>query len=314
MTILGIAAAAGWILYLSSPASKGTESTTSVERQPFQTNEQSSELKTQFDLLTADQESLIQENLALRTLNEALNEAQEATEEDSQAHQKALEMVKNLKETADNLQDERTQMLAKVDHLTVQLRDLSQLASPTETAVSDTTTVGESTLEQTVQTETAETTIQTQPEETSELAASLDELNGEMVASLKESVSSLQNERLQLLAKVDQLEQVLEVSNDTMDDLQPATDSGSEVLEVADTSIESTGAEAESTQADQQELELVKNLKESVDNLQNERQQLLVQVDQLEKIQEEGAIRFSEQLDKNNAELKKSAPGTTGTE
>ena len=305
MTILGIAAAAGWILYLSSPASKGTESTTSVERQPFQTNEQSSELKTQFDLLTADQESLIQENLALRTLNEALNEAQEATEEDSQAHQKALEMVKNLKETADNLQDERTQMLAKVDHLTVQLRDLSQLASPTETAVSDTTTVGESTLEQTVQTETAETTIQTQPEETSELAASLDELNGEMVASLKESVSSLQNERLQLLAKVDQLEQVLEVSNDTMDDLQPATDSGSEVLEVADTSIESTGAEAESTQADQQELELVKNLKESVDNLQNERQQLLVQVDQLEKIQEEGAIRFSEQLDKNNAELKK---------
>ena len=305
MTILGIAAAAGWILYLSSPASKGTESTTSVERQPFQTNEQSSELKTQFDLLTADQESLIQENLALRTLNEALNEAQEATEEDSQAHQKALEMVKNLKETADNLQDERTQMLAKVDHLTVQLRDLSQLASPTETAVSDTTTVGESTLEQTVQTETAETTIQTQPEETSELAASLDELNGEMVASLKESVSSLQNERLQLLAKVDQLEQVLEVSNDTMDDLQPATDSGSEVSEVADTSIESTGAEAESTQADQQELELVKNLKESVDNLQNERQQLLVQVDQLEKIQEEGAIRFSEQLDKNNAELKK---------
>ena len=326
MAVLGIATAAGWILYLSSPAPKGPESTTSVEHQLPQTDEQLSELMTQFDLLTADYESLIQENLALHTLNESLNETKEAE---------------------DNQKNERRQLLVKVNDLTTQLENLSKLASQFETTVSDTTTIGEPAPEQTTQTESVENAVQTSSEETSELAASLDELNGEMVASLKESVNGLQNERRQLLAKVDQLEkiqeeeairfseqfdknnaelktalqrqqeqsekivqlterleQVLEISNDTMDDLQPATDSGGEVSEVADTSMETTGAVAESSQADQQELELVKNLKEFVDNLQIERRQLLAQVDQLEKIQEEETIRFSEQLDKNNAELK----------
>ncbi len=322
MAVLGIATAAGWILYLSSPAPKEPESTTSVQHQLPQTNEQLSELMTQFDLLTADHESLIQENRALNTLNEALNETQEATAADSAR--------------ADQ------QLLAQVNDLTAQLEILSQIARQSETAISDTATMGESAPEQTAQTGTTETATQTSSEE---ISASLDELNGELVASLKESVSGLQNERLQLLAQVDQLkriqeeeairfseqldknnaelekalqdrqkqseaivqlterlDQVVEMQNDTMDDLQPATDSGGEVSEVSDTSMETIPADAvaESSRADQQELELVKILKESVDNLQNDRQQLL---DQLEKIQEEEAIRLSEQLDKNNAEL-----------
>ena len=261
MAVLGIATAAGWILYLSTPASKGPESTTSVEHQPSQTNEQLNELKTQLGLLTTDHESLIQENLALRTLNEALNEAQEVAEEDSQAYQKALEMVKNLKETADNLQDERTQLLAKVDQLE-----------------------------------------KIQEEEAIRISEQLDKNNAE----LKNALQGQQEQSEKIVQLTERLNQVLEISNDTMDDLQPATDSGSEVSEVADTSVETTGAVAESTRADQQELELVRNLKEFVDNLQNERLQLLAQVDQLEKIQEEEAIRFSEQFDKNNAELKNS--------
>ena len=340
MAVLGIATAAGWILYLSSPAPKGPESTTSVERQPSQTNEQLNELETQLGLLTADHESLIQENLALRTLNEVLNEAQEAaaagssradqqvldleqtvnslnqsasslqderlqllaqvdqleknqeesvfrfseqldennaelekalqqqqeqseaivqltekleqvlemsndtmedlqpaTDSDSEvsevadtsmettsaeavaesprADQQVLDLeqtVNNLNQSVDNLQNERLHLLTQVDQLTTQLENLSQLASQSKTAVSDTTTMGDSASEQTAQTETAETTAQTSSEETSELATSLDELNGEVVASLKESVSSLQSERLQLLAEVDQLEKNQEES------------------------------------------------------------------------------------------------------
>ena len=211
MAVLGIATAAGWILYLSSPAPKGPESTASVELQSPQSNEQLSELMTQFDLLTADHESLIQENLALHTLNEDLNETkEEAAAENAQADQQVLEMVENLKEIADNQKNERLQLLAKVNDLTAQLENLSKLASQSETAVSDTTTMGEPAPEQTAQTESAENVVQASSEETSELATSLDELNSEMVASLKESVSGLQNERLQLLAKVDQLENIQE--------------------------------------------------------------------------------------------------------
>ena len=329
MAVLAIATAAGWILYLSSPAPKGPESTASVEHQSPQSNEQLSELMTQFDLLTADHESLIQENLALHTLNEALNETKEAAAaESAQADQQVLEMVKNLKEIADNQENERLQLLAKVNDLTAQLENLSKLASQSETAVSDTTTMGEPAPEQTAQTESAENVVQASSEETSELAASLDELNSEMVASLKESVSGLQNERLQLLAKVDQLEniqeetirfseqleennaeleralqdqqkqseaigqlterleRVLEMSKDAMGNLQPVTDSGGEVSEVADTSMEETSAEAvaENSRADQQVLYLeqtVKNLDQSVSGLQNERLQLLAKVNEL---------------------------------
>ena len=211
MAVLGIATATGWILYLSSPAPREPESATSVEHQSPQSNEQLSELMTQFDLLTADHESLIQENLALHTLNEALNETKEAAAaESAQADQQVLEMVENLKEIADNQKNERLQLLAKVNDLTAQLENLSKLASQSETAVSDTTTMGEPAPEQTAQTESAENVVQASSEETSELATSLDELNSEMVASLKESVSGLQNERLQLLAKVDQLENIQE--------------------------------------------------------------------------------------------------------
>ena len=333
MAVLGIATAAGWILYLSSPAPKGPESTSSVERQPSQTNEQLNELETQLGFLTADHESLIQENLALLTLNEALNEAQEeaaagssradqqvldleqtvnslnqsasslqderlqllaqvdqleknqeetvfrfseqldennaelekalqqqqeqseaivqlteqleqvlemsndtmedlqpatgsdgevlevadtsmettsaeAVAESPRADQQVLDLeqtVNNLNQSVDNLQNERHQLLAQVDQLTTQLGNLSQFASQSEIAVSDTTTMGDSASEQTAQTETAETTAQTSSEETSELVANLDELNSEVVASLKKSVGSLQNERHQLLAQVDHL-------------------------------------------------------------------------------------------------------------
>ena len=121
MAVLGIATAAGWILYLSSPALKGPESTTSVERQPSQTNEQLNELETQLGLLTADHESLIQENLALRTLNEVLNEAQEeAAAGSSRADQQVLDLeqtVNSLNQSASSLQDERLQLLAQVDQL-----------------------------------------------------------------------------------------------------------------------------------------------------------------------------------------------------
>ena len=126
-----------------------------------------------------------------------------------------------------------------------------------------------------------------------------------MVASLKESVSGLQNERLQLLAKVDQLEniqeeairfseqleennaeleralqdqqkqsevigqlterleRVLEMSKDAMGNLQPVTDSGGEVSEVTDTSMEETSAEAvaENSRANQQVLFLEQTVK-----------------------------------------------------
>ena len=329
MAVLGIATATGWILYLSSPAPKEPESAASVEHQSPQSNEQLSELMTQFDLLTADHESLIQENLALHTLNEALNETkEEAAAESAQADQQVLEMVKNLKEIADNQKNERLQLLVKVNDLTAQLENLSKLASQSETAVSDTTTMGEPAPEQTAQTESAENVVQASSEETSELAASLDELNSEMVASLKESVSGLQNERLQLLAKVDQLEtiqeeairfseqleennaeleralqdqqkqseaigqlterleRVLEMSKDAMGNLQPVTDSGGEVSEVADTSMEETSAEAvaENSRANQQVLFLeqtVNNLDQSVSGLQNERLQLLAKVNEL---------------------------------
>ena len=331
MAVLGIATATGWILYLSSPAPKEPESATSVEHQSPQSNEQLSELMTQFDLLTADHESLIQENLALHTLNEALNETkEEAAAESAQADQQVLEMVENLKEIADNQKNERLQLLAKVNDLTAQLENLSKLASQSETAVSDTTTMGEPAPEQTAQTESAENVVQASSEETSELATSLDELNSEMVASLKESVSGLQNERLQLLAKVDQLEniqeeairfseqleennaeleralqgqqkqseaigqlterleRVLEMSKDAMGNLQPVTDSGGEVSEVTDTSMEeeetSAEAVAENSRANQQVLFLeqtVNNLDQSVSSLQDERLQLLAQVDHL---------------------------------
>ena len=329
MAVLGIATATGWILYLSSPAPKEPESATSVEHQSPQSNEQLSELMTQFDLLTADHESLIQENLALHTLNEALNETkEEAAAESAQADKQVLEMVENLKEIADNQKNERLQLLAKVNDLTAQLENLSKLASQSETAVSDTTTMGEPAPEQTAQTESAENVVQTSSVETSELATSLDELNSEMVASLKESVSGLQNERLQLLAKVDQLEniqeeairfseqleennaeleralqgqqkqseaigqlterleRVLEMSKDAMGNLQPVTDSGGEVSEVTDTSMEETSAEAvaENSRANQQVLFLeqtVNNLDQSVSGLQNERLQLLARVNEL---------------------------------
>ena len=329
MAVLGVATATGWILYLSSPAPKEPESATSVEHQSPQSNEQLSELMTQFDLLTADHESLIQENLALHTLNEALNETkEEAAAESAQADQQVLEMVENLKEIADNQKNERLQLLAKVNDLTAQLENLSKLASQSETAVSDTTTMGEPAPEQTAQTESAENVVQASSEETSELATSLDELNSEMVASLKESVSGLQNERLQLLAKVDQLEniqeeairfseqleennaeleralqgqqkqseaigqlterleRVLEMSKDAMGNLQPVTVSGGEVSEVTDTSMEETSAEAvaENSRANQQVLFLeqtVNNLDQSVSSLQDERLQLLAQVDHL---------------------------------
>ena len=329
MAVLGIATATGWILYLSSPAPKEPESATSVEHQSPQSNEQLSELMTQFDLLTADHESLIQENLALHTLNEALNETkEEAAAESAQADKQVLEMVENLKEIADNQKNERLQLLAKVNDLTAQLENLSKLASQSETAVSDTTTMGEPAPEQTAQTESAENVVQTSSVETSELATSLGELNSEMVASLKESVSGLQNERLQLLAKVDQLEniqeeairfseqleennaeleralqgqqkqseaigqlterleRVLEMSKDAMGNLQPVTDSGGEVSEVTDTSMEETSAEAvaENSRANQQVLFLeqtVNNLDQSVSGLQNERLQLLARVNEL---------------------------------
>ena len=131
----------------------------------------------------------------------------EAVAESSQAGHQALNLeqtVKNLNQSVSSLQDERFQLLAKVDHLTTQLKKLSQSASQTETAVSDTKT-GESAPEQTAQTETAETTAQTSSEETSELAASLDELNSKVLASLKESVSGLQNQLQATQNEVDRL-------------------------------------------------------------------------------------------------------------
>ena len=445
MAVLGIATAAGWILYLSSPASKGPESTTSVEQQPSQTNEQLNELKTQLGLLTTDHESLIQETLALRTLNEALNDAQEeAAAESSRADQQVLDLeqtvnslnqsasslqderlqllaqvdqleknqeetvfrfseqldennaelektlqqqqeqseaivqlteqleqvlemsndtmedlqpttgsdsevsevadtsmettsaeavaespradqqvldleqtVNNLNQSVDNLQNERFHLLTQVDQLTTQLENLSQLASQSETAVSDTTTMGESAPEQTAQTETAETMTQTSSEETSELTASLDELNSEVVASLKESVSSLQNERLQLLARVDhltaQLDSLSQLANQSKTVVSDTTTIGESTSEQtaqtenAETTIQTQPEESSELAASLDELYggMVESLKESVYNLQNERQQLLAQVTQLEKIQEEEAIRLSELLDKNNGELKK---------
>ena len=533
MAVLGIATAAGWILYLSSPALKGPESTTSVERQPSQTNEQLNELETQLGLLTADHESLIQENLALRTLNEVLNEAQEeaaagssradqqvldleqtvnslnqsasslqderlqllaqvdqleknqeetvfrfseqldknnvelkkarqgqqeqseeivqlterldqvlgmsndtmddlqpstdsdreisevadtsmettsaeAVAESPRADQQVLdleqtvnnlnqsvdnlqnerhqllaqvdqlitqlenlsqlasqseiavsdtttmgdsaseqtaqtetaetmtqtsseetselaasldelnsEVVASLKESVGSLQNERHQLLAQVDHLTAQLDSLSQLASQSETAVSDTTTMGDSASEQTAQTETAETMTQTSSEETSELAASLDELNSEVVASLKESVSSLQNERHQLLAQVDHLtaqldslSQLASQSETAVSDTATMGDSASEQTaqtETAETTAQTSSEETSelATSLDELNGEVVASLKESVSSLQSERLQLLAQVDQLEKNQEETVFRFSEQLDENNAELEK---------
>ena len=522
MAVLGIATAAGWILYLSSPAPKGPESTTSVERQPSQTNEQLNELETQLGLLTADHESLIQENLALRTLNEVLNEAQEeaaagssradqqvldleqtvnslnqsvsslqderlqllaqvdqleknqeetvfrfseqfdennaelekalqqqqeqseaivqlteqleqvlemsndtmedlqpATGSDSEvsevadtsmettsaeavtesprADQQVLDLeqtVSNLNQSVDNLQNERLHLLTQVDQLTTQLENLSQLASQSETAVRDTTTMGESAPEQTAQAETAETMTQTSTEETSELTASLDELNSEVVASLKESVnslqyqlqtthnevdrlalqlasserrtrylairlryaskhlrrhrakkreseetsaltasldelnsevvaslkesvSSLQNERLQLLARVDyltaqfnSLSQLANQSETVVSDTTTIGESTSEQAaqtENVETTIQTQPEETPELAASLDELYggMVESLKESVYNLQNERQQLLAQVAQLEKIQEEEVIRFSEQFDENNTELEK---------
>ena len=445
MAVLGIATAAGWILYLSSPASKGPESTTSVEQQPSQTNEQLNELKTQLGLLTTDHESLIQETLALRTLNEALNDAQEeAAAESSRADQQVLDLeqtvnslnqsasslqderlqllaqvdqleknqeetvfrfseqldennaelektlqqqqeqseaivqlteqleqvlemsndtmedlqpttgsdsevsevadtsmettsaeavaespradqqvldleqtVNNLNQSVDNLQNERFHLLTQVDQLTTQLENLSQLASQSETAASDTTTMGESAPEQTAQTETAETMTQTSSEETSELTASLDELNSEVVASLKESVSSLQNERLQLLARVDhltaQLDSLSQLANQSKTVVSDTTTIGESTSEQtaqtenAETTIQTQPEESSELAASLDELYggMVESLKESVYNLQNERQQLLAQVAQLEKIQEEEAIRLSELLDKNNGELKK---------
>ncbi len=241
MAVLGIATAAGWILYLSSPETKGPDSAALVEHQPSQTNEQLNELETQFDLLTADRESLIQENLALHTLNEALNEAQVAAEKDSLAHQKALEMVINLKETADNFQDERTQLLAQV----AQLEKI-------------------------------------QEEEAIRFSEQLDKNNAELEKALQDR----QKQSEAIVQLTERLDQVLEMSNDTMDDLQPATDSGSEVSEVADTSMETTPAEAvaEGSQAGQQVLNLeqtVKNLNQSVSSMQGERLQLLAQVDHL---------------------------------
>ena len=445
MAVLGIATAAGWILYLSSPAPKGPESTTSVERQPSQTNEQLNELETQLGLLTADHESLIQENLALRTLNEVLNEAQEAAAAgSSRADQQVLDLeqtVNSLNQSASSLQDERLQLLAQVDQLeknqeetvfrfseqldennvelektlqqqqeqseaivqlteqleqvlemsndtmedlqpatgsdsevsevadtsmettsaeavaespradqqvldleqtvnnlnqsvgslqnerlhlltqvdqlTTQLENLSQLASQSEITVSDTTTIGDSSSEQTAQTETAETTAQTSSEETSELAASLDELNSEVVASLKESVGSLQNERHQLLAQVDHLtaqldslSQLASQSETAVSDTTTMGDSSSEQTaqtETAETTAQTSSEETSelATSLDELNGEVVASLKESVSSLQSERLQLLAQVDQLEKNQEESVFRFSEQLDENNAELEK---------
>ena len=445
MAVLGIATAAGWILYLSSPAPKGPESTTSVERQPSQTNEQLNELETQLGFLTADHESLIQENLALRTLNEVLNEAQEAAAAgSSRADQQVLDLeqtVNSLNQSASSLQDERLQLLAQVDQLeknqeetvfrfseqldennvelekalqqqqeqseaivqlteqleqvlemsndtmedlqpatgsdgevsevadtsmettsaeavaespradqqvldleqtvnnlnqsvgslqnerlhlltqvdqlTTQLENLSQLASQSKTAVSDTTTIGDSASEQTAQTETAETTAQTSSEETSELAASLDELNSEVVASLKESVGSLQNERHRLLAQVDHLtaqldslSQLASQSETAVSDTTTMGDSASEQTaqtETAETTAQTSSEETSelATSLDELNGEVVASLKESVSSLQSERLQLLAQVDQLEKNQEERVFRFSEQLDENNVELEK---------
>ena len=445
MAVLGIATAAGWILYLSSPAPKGPESTTSVERQPSQTNEQLNELETQLGFLTADHESLIQENLALRTLNEVLNEAQEeaaagssradqqvldleqtvnslnqsasslqdehlqllaqvdqleknqeetvfrfseqldennvelekalqqqqeqseaivqlteqleqvlemsndtmedlqpatgsdgevsevadtsmettsaeAVAESPRADQQVLDLeqtVNNLNQSVGSLQNERLHLLTQVDQLTTQLENLSQLASQSKTAVSDTTTIGDSASEQTAQTETAETTAQTSSEETSELAASLDELNSEVVASLKESVGSLQNERHRLLAQVDHLtaqldslSQLASQSETAVSDTTTMGDSASEQTaqtETAETTAQTSSEETSelATSLDELNGEVVASLKESVSSLQSERLQLLAQVDQLEKNQEETVFRFSEQLDENNVELEK---------
>ena len=338
MTILGIATAAGWILYLSSPAPKGPESTTSVEHQPPQTNEQLSELKTQLEFLTADHESLIQENLALHTLNEeALNETKE------EAIRFSEQLDKNNAELKKALQGKQEQSEKNVQ-LTERLKQVLEISNDATDDLQPATDSGSEV------SEVADTSIATPGAVAESSRADQQEL--ELVKNLKVFVDNLQNERLQLHAKVDQLEkiqeaeairfseqfdkknaelkkalqgqqeqseknvqlterlkQVLEISNDAMDDLQPATDSGSEVSEVADTSIATPGAIAESSRANQQELELVKNLKVFVDNLQNERLQLLAKVDQLEKIQEAEAIRFSEQLDKKNAELKKTLQG-----
>ena len=132
----------------------------------------------------------------------------EAVAESSRADQQVLDLeqtVNNLNQSVDNLQNERFHLLAQVDQLTTQLENLSQLASQSETAISDTTTMGESAPEQTAQTETAETTAQTSTEETSELTASLDELNSEVLASLKESVSGLQSQLQTTHSEVDRL-------------------------------------------------------------------------------------------------------------
>ena len=244
----------------------------------------------------------------------------EAVAESPQADQQVLDLeqtVNNLNQSVDNLQNERHQLLAQVDQLTTQLENLLQLASQSEIAVSDTTTMGESAPEQTVQTETAETMTQTSAEETSELAASLDELNSEVLASLKESVSSLQNERLQLLSRVDHLTAQLDsqsqlanqsetVASDTTTKEESASEQTAQT-ENAETTIQTQPEESSELAASLDELYggMVESLKESVYNLQNERQQLLAQVAQLEKIQEEEAIRLSEQFDENNAELEK---------
>ena len=289
MAVLGIATAAGWILYLSSPVSKGPESTTSVEHQPSQTNEQLNELKTQLGLLTTDHESLIQENLALRTLNEALNEAQEeAAAESSRADQQVLDLeqtVNSVNQSASSLQDERLQLLAQVDHLTTQLKNLSQSTNQTETVVSDTTT-GESAPEQTAQTVTAETTTQIPSEETSELSANFDELNIEVLASLKESVSGLQNQ--------------LQTTHNEVDRLALQLDSSNRRAKYLEIRLRYASKHLRRHRANKRESEV-----KSVSSLQDERLQLLAQVDQLEKNQEETVFRFSEQLDENNAELEK---------
>ena len=132
----------------------------------------------------------------------------EAVAESPRADQQGLDLeqtVNNLNQSVDNLQNERFHLLTQVDQLTTQLENLSQLASQSETAVSDTTMMGESAPEQTAQTETAETMTQTSSEETSELAASLDEINSEVLASLKESVSGLQSQLQTTHNEVDRL-------------------------------------------------------------------------------------------------------------
>ena len=95
----------------------------------------------------------------------------------------------------------------------MQLENLSKLASQSETEVSETTKVGEPAPKQTAQTEAADTATQTSTEETSELVASLDELNGEMVVSLKEIVNSLQNQLQTTQNEVDRLALQLDSSN-----------------------------------------------------------------------------------------------------